>query len=601
MRSLSCAMAAAMAALLVGTLSSHATAEEVHAASPQASGPAGASIFPDAVDEHEGPLSTAPAPGTRATTESAQSTQPTPQPAIAPTAAPPPEVPAVTETSSAMTEAFADWNAGPGDDEAWRTEVEAFYGARGGVPLWYADGVINERGRALLAELAKAGDWGLDASAYRVAPPLENGKPATAMADVRLTFALIRYARDAQNGRIDPATLSRWLEATAKPFTAGEVLAKLSNSADPSAALVGYHPPHEGFAALRKAYLAIRDARQPGKRDLLDRIRANLERWRWLPADLGTRHVWNNIPAFETKLVDGGRTIFQERLVVGTPRTQTPVFSDRIRFIVFQPDWGVPPSLKVKDLLPRLAAGDTSVLERRDMRVVGRDVESYDWSKVDIRKVPIVQNPGPSNPLGQMKFMFPNRHDVYMHDTPSKYLFSERMRAQSNGCIRVRNPMRFAELLLEADKGWTRADLVKLTTPRSPANNKIDLAQPVPVHNVYFTVVADGHGGVAPYPDVYGHDRRVTDALNGEALAKIAARDPAVALEKEINRLMKTASNPVNRYSDEDAPSGQYGYSYGPGYGSPYSYGFGPPSAPPPPPKYNGGMPPWARAVFGFR
>ncbi len=272
--------------------------------------------------------------------------------------------------------------------------------------------------------------------------------------------------------------------------------------------------------------------------ELARKLLINLERWRWLPADLGRVHIWNNLPEYETRVVKDGKLVHQERIIIGKPDTQTPVFSDRLRTVVFQPDWGVPPSIKVRTILPRLQDGDEDVLSEKNMRIVvnGKTVDPgrYDWSNVDIRGIPIIQDPGPDNPLGQIKFLFPNKHDVYMHDTPSKGLFNSSARAFSNGCIRVRNPRRLAELVFEAERGWNAGDIAPLLAASSPANNRIALEKPVPVHNVYFTAVVGEDGKVRSFGDVYGHDRRIQDVFDGKSIAEIAERDPAKKLEEEL-------------------------------------------------------------------
>ena len=281
------------------------------------------------------------------------------------------------------------------------------------------------------------------------------------------------------------------------------------------------------------------------------RILANMERWRWLPDDLGQLHVWNNLPETETRFIKNGAVIHQERIIIGKPDTQTPVFSDRIRFVVFQPDWGVPPSLKVKQLLPRLSSGDDDILRRRDMRIMinGKPVDParFDWDRQDIRKVPIVQAPGPTNPLGQMKFMFPNKHDVYMHDTPDKGLFSSSQRLYSSGCIRVRNPVRFAELVMGEGRGWKATDIPPLLAKSSPENNRIDLERHIPVHNVYFTISVGADGKLAALPDIYGHDRRVMQALAGRPLSAIQSEDPARRLKEKIDDLVSGDDRPRGR------------------------------------------------------
>ncbi len=278
------------------------------------------------------------------------------------------------------------------------------------------------------------------------------------------------------------------------------------------------------------------------RKALLDRYVANMERWRWAAADFGRLHIWNNLPEFETRVVRDGNVIHQERIVIGTPSTQTPVFSDQMSHVIFHPEWGVPESIKIRDLLPRLRGGDYSVLQRRNMRIVGnsgREINpaKFNWAKVDPRSVPILQRSGSSNPLGELKFIFPNGHDVYMHDTPSKSLFNSKERTFSHGCIRVRNPVRFAEVVLGEVDGWTPADVKRQLAIDD--TRQVDLNTQIPVHNTYFTIVVAEDGSVNALKDVYGHDKRVTDALAGKSLQQIAAADPALALKRENERLKK--------------------------------------------------------------
>ena len=285
-------------------------------------------------------------------------------------------------------------------------------------------------------------------------------------------------------------------------------------------------------------------ARPVRNAELARKLHVNMERWRWLPLELGSLHIWNNLPEYETRVVKDDKTIHQERIIIGKPETQTPVFSNRLQTVVFQPDWGVPPSIKVRTLLPRLQDGDEDVLTEKKMRIVvnGKTVDpgKYDWDKVDIRGIPIIQDPGPDNPLGQIKFLFPNKHDVYMHDTPSKSLFNGASRALSNGCVRVRNPRRLAELVMAEDRGWTGDDITPLLAPLSQPNNRVTLAQPIAVHNVYFTAVVGDDGKVKSFADIYAHDQRIQEALDGRPIAEIAERDPAKKLEEELEDIAPT-------------------------------------------------------------
>ncbi|MBL8564986.1 MAG: L,D-transpeptidase family protein [Hyphomicrobiaceae bacterium] len=277
------------------------------------------------------------------------------------------------------------------------------------------------------------------------------------------------------------------------------------------------------------------------------KIEANMMRWRWMPRDLGQVYVWNNLPEFQTRLFRNGEMIHTERIIIGQPDSQTPVFSDKMEHVVFKPQWGVPNSMKVTDLLPRLRGGDTGLLERRGMRIVkdGKTVDAsrINWSKVDIRYLSIVQGPGDGNPLGELKFMFPNNHSVYMHDTTSKGLFASSERTFSHGCIRLRNPRRFAEVIFGDVQKWDPALVKDMLAPRAEQNRHVDLEKPIQVHNVYFTLVADEKGRFTEYKDVYGHDRRIGDAIGGKSLKLIAANDPARLQKQRVEEVERASRN----------------------------------------------------------
>jgi murein L,D-transpeptidase YcbB/YkuD len=259
------------------------------------------------------------------------------------------------------------------------------------------------------------------------------------------------------------------------------------------------------------------------------RILANMERWRWMPERLGELHVQDNVPEFLTRVFKKGQLIHSAKIITGKPETPTAVFSANMRYVVFHPEWGVPDSIKLKELAPYLRSGgggffffgaDTSILDRQRMRVVynGRpiDASSVNWGSVDIRRFTFIQSAGPHNVLGVVKFRFPNKHDIYMHDTPQRELFERPVRLFSHGCIRVQNPGRLAELLLAEDKGWSVEHVRGLLA--QGYNNEVTLQREIPVHVTYFTAVADENGHVSYFNDVYGHDTRVLAALAGRPL-----------------------------------------------------------------------------------
>jgi murein L,D-transpeptidase YcbB/YkuD len=356
---------------------------------------------------------------------------------------------------------------------------------------------------------------------------------------VRLGVPTNSFDRDRYDARLVRAVNEFEKSAGRKPkLVIDDSLRDLLNGSPPPVLVQTLAPP---LATKPRPTHSKTSQRQPSGPDI-KRLLVNMERWRWLPRDMGALHVWNNLPEFETRVVRDGRTIHQERIIIGKPDTQTPVFSDRMRFVVFNPDWGVPPSIKVKDLLHRLQDGDEDVLERRNMRIVinGKvaDPGKINWDKVDIRQVPIVQGPGRDNPLGTVKFMFPNKHDVYMHDTPSKGLFGSSVRTFSHGCIRVRNPRKLAELVFGADRGWSAADVAGQFAEKPTEPHKVDLQQSIPVHNTYFTMLVEADGTLRTFADVYGHDRRIAAVLlDGKPAALVAKDDPALRLQREIDEL----------------------------------------------------------------
>lgn len=284
-----------------------------------------------------------------------------------------------------------------------------------------------------------------------------------------------------------------------------------------------------------------------GNRAKLDKFLVNLERWRTMPEDMGDLYVWNNLPEFTTRVVQAGEVLHEERIIIGKPHTQTPVFSDKMDHVIFQPEWGVPESIKIRSILPHLRGGDYGVLARRGMSIRdGKRVISpsrYKWSKVDIRNVPIIQGPGPGNPLGRLKFMFPNHHDVYMHDTPDKHLFNSTERTFSHGCIRVRHPDRFAEVILGQVQGWSGSDVAQQL--KNKATTRIDLKTHIPVHNTYLTTWVNPDGKVVQFADIYSHDKRYSEALAGKSVKSIAARDPALALKRQNDEMRKNVAGIV--------------------------------------------------------
>ena len=497
--------------------------------------------------------------------------------------------------------------------------LASFYADRA-MPLWVDAQGLTPKAILAMAEIARANDWGLAAAAFKLP---RRGGADLADSEVKLSLAVLSYARIARGGRVDLANFSRSVDQQLSLPEPKAVLEAIAATDAPGDYLTGLHPRHRQFVLLRQALLRLRAGSEatpseeavrlpdgpllkpgvyhpdvallrrrlkvdaegvpatfydqrlvaavmafqsehggapdgligPRGRAVLNgeraaprvfgstaqRILLNMERWRWMPEDLGEFHVWNNIPEFVSRVLIKGRVVHAAKIVVGKPDTQTVVFSANMRYLVFHPEWGVPDSIKVKEILPYLrpSAGDffglfggadTSVLERHNLKVSYNghpvDASQVNWGEVDVRRYTFIQPAGAGNVLGVVKFRFPNRHDIYMHDTPQRELFAKATRAFSHGCIRVEHPDRLAELLLAKDKGWSAEKVRGLLA--EGYNNEVALEHEIPVHVTYFTAVADEDGRIADFPDIYRLDSRLALALAGRPLPLEAAPEEGV-------------------------------------------------------------------------
>ncbi|MFM8746922.1 MAG: murein L,D-transpeptidase [Aestuariivirga sp.] len=251
----------------------------------------------------------------------------------------------------------------------------------------------------------------------------------------------------------------------------------------------------------------------------IDRLRDNMERLRWLPRELGRKYVFVNQPAFEAKVIEDGRQVWATRVIVGKPNTQTVSFHDEMELVVFNPSWGVPPSIIAGEYLPKLRR-DPAYLDRMGFKVVNQQGKvvpsrSVNWAAYG-RKVPygIHQPPGEKNALGEVKFLFPNRHNIYMHDTPARELFEDEVRAFSHGCVRVQNPREFAAVVL----GWNAGEVAAHIA--SKGSETIKLKTKLPVYIAYFTAWPDSAGNMRYFNDIYGRDKAMETARSATVVAQ---------------------------------------------------------------------------------
>ena len=386
-----------------------------------------------------------------------------------------------------------------------RAAAEAFYQNRNFLPLWLDKGVENARTTSAIARLMHADADGLEVSDYKTPSFAGLGSDALAEAELKLTQAVLTYARHVQAGRFAYTRVSRNIELPQVVPEPADILGTIAAASDAGKALDAFSPQHEEYQKL-KAMLAELRASAGGKKSeaprQIETIIANMERWRWYPRDLGKAHVVVNQPDFTLKVMHEGAQVWTTRIVIGKPSMPTPLLTETMKYITVNPTWHVPPSIVHNEYLPALAQ-DPTVLDRMGLRV------SYSGGGVSIW-----QPPGPNNALGRIRFNFPNRFLVYQHDTPEKYYFAHEVRAYSHGCMRVQDPAKYAEVLLNIarpNEHWT-AERIK----RMFGSGEQDLQlQPTPiwVHLTYQTAFVDNAGKLQTRRDVYNLDSRTLAAI----------------------------------------------------------------------------------------
>lgn len=245
-------------------------------------------------------------------------------------------------------------------------------------------------------------------------------------------------------------------------------------------------------------------------------IQLNMERWRWMPETMGDHYIVVDIPGFRYSVVKEGKEVLGARTVVGREGRKTPVFMSPMSYIVFSPYWHVPRSMAVKDFLPRLK-NNPYVLNRSKIRVfrAGQEIDpgTVDWSLYSANNFPfqLRQDPGDHNSLGRVKFMFPNEHAIYLHDTPSKSLFDRTSRDFSSGCVRIENPEELAEYFL-GEKGWNQSRIKGAFQRTSEAHVSLDKDKKIPVYTLYMTTRVEGDS-ISFRADIYNKDKVLIEAL----------------------------------------------------------------------------------------
>ncbi|MDQ8757910.1 L,D-transpeptidase family protein [Sphingosinicella sp. LHD-64] len=360
--------------------------------------------------------------------------------------------------------------------------------------------VIWQRAAAeeLLSYVEAIGQEGLDPAAYepqQLRAALATGDDASV--GPAATEIFLRLTADLSGGAVRGDARGEWYmpDSSIDGNQQQQLLARAAGGGV-AGILNALLPTHPQYAGLRRA-LAMAPEEDTARREL---IRANMERWRWMPRSLGQRHLLVNVPAFTAAIVDDGRVTRRHRTVVGARRTQTPALSATVTAVTLNPWWTLPQSI-IREMGGRF--NSSYVVTRNGGMTIAR------------------QRPGPGNSLGRVKIEMPNEHAIYLHDTPAQNLFSRPVRAFSHGCIRTQYVRDFAAELLASTGQWDRAAIdAAIDAGRT---QQVPLAQPIPVYIAYFTAAATTDGNIVTYADIYGRDAAVRRALNGGRTAVASA------------------------------------------------------------------------------
>jgi murein L,D-transpeptidase YcbB/YkuD len=343
--------------------------------------------------------------------------------------------------------------------------------------------------------------------------------------DARITAALLTFGRDVATGTLSPTRVNGLWKMQRDAPDVGRALV-LAADGDVRRFVAAVQPQHQQYAALVEAMHRLREERAHGTSTLdnaatarrIRQVALNLERWRWMRDDFGSRDVLVNIPALRLYIREKGHVIDEIKVVVGKPDGhQTPVLSSIINTIVFSPYWNIPYGIGQEETA--VAAGNNpAYLTNKHIEVlrngkVMNEGEINWFDPKDLKGLMFRQAPGSENALGRVKFLFPNPYSVYLHDTPDDGPFGDAMRALSHGCVRVEAPERLASYVLRGETDWTSA---KIEAAMAAGRERhVKLREPISVHLVYFTAWVDERGALTFPADIYGYDARQLGASGG--------------------------------------------------------------------------------------
>ena len=359
-----------------------------------------------------------------------------------------------------------------------------------------------QNARNLIAFIEGIGAEGLDPADYDLQAlkvSLASGPSEELNALASRNFVWL--VEDLRDGRTPMDAREQWfvVDPDRDTYRTGDLLTEALASGDIAGTLMQLNPTHPDYAKLKET-LAKTPESETAKRKL---IRANMDRWRWLARDLGTKYLITNVPEYQLRLTVGDKIISTYRTVVGKPgRTATPQLAEEVEGIVFNPTWTVPQSIVKGEGLGARVLGNPAWAKRN----------GYKATKGENGWVTVVQQPGPGNSLGRMKLEMPNPHAIFFHDTPSRHLFANDNRALSHGCIRTERALELAITMAILGKGASKDEAVEIAT--SGEYTKVMIEEKFPAYITYFTMASDIDGEMKTFNDIYGRDAPVLASLD---------------------------------------------------------------------------------------
>jgi L,D-transpeptidase YcbB len=402
--------------------------------------------------------------------------------------------------------------------------LDAYYGQPNSKLIWVDGKGATQKAAQAISLLKQAEDWGLSAGDYAVDTSFEklpqnspDRAKALATFELSLSDKMLMFLQDNFRGRVDPNKLSNYYDFKRKPVDLKATIAQLAGTPDLMVVFDRLLPSNPKFAQLAAELHYLRTSGEGGDSTAnVNKVIVAMEEMRWLPQEFPERYVFINQPAYMAYYYENSTLTLSMKAVIGQQDHQTNFFDASIKTVEFNPDWGVPQSIIRNEMLPHLKH-DPAYLDKEGyvVSVKGKTMPSakVDWSQ-PLENIGVVQPPGPDNALGQLKILFPNSHDIYMHDTPARGKFASQDRMFSHGCVRLEDPKAMAAAVLKTSVEFVGQQIA------DGAKKDMPVPEEVPVYVSYFTAWPTDDGVIHYFDDIYGRDVQTLNAIAATSMSR---------------------------------------------------------------------------------